>query len=168
MKRFLLMLARVLAVLVSWIPATLRRGFLSGLMVVESRIGDPGSSLKRLFALSDGLDTLIGERATVYGGGVNPKHRLIGYHDFFIERIPPDSRVLDVGCGIGAVARSIADQVPGVQVTAIDADDSVLDRARAAETPSNLTYIHPKTSSRGSRWPSRGFRSSWTARRSAR
>lgn len=142
MKNVYLTLARVMAVFLSLIPFKARRCLLSGLMVVESRIGPSEGALKRLFALWDDLDLLINERATAYGGGANPKHCLTGYHDFFVGNIPAGSRVLDVGCGIGAVARSIAGSVKDVHVTAIDSDESMLQKARAGETLGNLTFVH--------------------------
>ncbi len=110
------------------------------MLTVESRIGAPQESLKRLFSLLDGLDVLISERAMAYGEGEHPKHRLTRYHDFFVERIAPGSRVLDVGCGYGAVARSIARAVEGATVIGMDADARVIAQARAADNPPNLEF----------------------------
>ncbi|OHC73500.1 MAG: hypothetical protein A3G18_08800 [Rhodospirillales bacterium RIFCSPLOWO2_12_FULL_58_28] len=142
MRKFCKALARIIAEPFSLIPFRMRRGLIVGLLLIESRIGSPESGLRRLFALWDDLDLFINERATAYGNGANPKHRLTGYHDFFVDNIPAGSRVLDVGCGIGAVARSIANRVEGVLVTAVDLDKAVLERARGEETPVNLTFIH--------------------------
>jgi 2-polyprenyl-3-methyl-5-hydroxy-6-metoxy-1,4-benzoquinol methylase len=41
------------------------------------------------------------------------------YHDFFVERISSGERVLDIGCGYGAVAYSVASRT-GAMVTGID------------------------------------------------
>lgn len=145
-RRGLRRAALVLAHALSWpwrlVPWPARRGLLAGLVVLESRIGAPADALRRLFAHEDLLDRLIDERATAYGGGLNPKHRLIRYHDFFVARIPAGSRVLDVGCGVGAVARSIAGRVPGVRVTAVDSDARVLALAQAEPAPPNLIFLH--------------------------
>ncbi|MGE5502823.1 MAG: class I SAM-dependent methyltransferase [Actinomycetota bacterium] len=133
--------ARVPALLLGLLPWAFRRLLLRGALVIESRIGGPDAALKRLFALQDDLDLLIAERATAYGHGANPKHRLTGYHDFFVARIPAGARVLDVGCGIAEVARSIAERVPGATVVGIDNDRPRLDLARARGLPANLTLI---------------------------
>jgi len=34
-------------------------------------------------------------------GGVHPKHRITDYHKWFLDRIKPEWRVLDAGCGNG-------------------------------------------------------------------
>ena len=130
-----------MAALLSLLPFKLRRCLITGLMLAESRIGPPEDALKRLFVLWDDLDLLINERATAYGDGLNPKHRLTDYHDFFIANIEAGSRVLDVGCGVGAVARSIALGVKGVSVTGVDSNPGLLEKARAGETLSNLAFI---------------------------
>ncbi len=41
------------------------------------------------------------------------------YHDFFVNRIRPEERVLDLGCGPGVVAYSIASR-SRAKVTGID------------------------------------------------
>lgn len=137
--------ALALATILSWpwrlLPAGLRRRALFGLALIESRVGAPGDALRRLFGVADGLELLINERAMALGGGEHPKHRLTGYHDFFVERIPAGARVLDVGCGYGAVARSIARRVDGVQVTGIDLNADRIREAEAADNPANLRFI---------------------------
>jgi 2-polyprenyl-3-methyl-5-hydroxy-6-metoxy-1,4-benzoquinol methylase len=39
---------------------------------------------------------------------LHPKHRLMDYHRFFIERVQPEDVVLDIGCGVGALALDLA------------------------------------------------------------
>lgn len=79
------------------------------------------------------LDTYVysmqGEAAVAAGNGIHPKHELMRYHDFFVDRIRPGERVLDLGCGIGAVASSIAGRAHA-HVTGIDWSEKNLDRAR--------------------------------------
>lgn len=62
---------------------------------------------------------VIDRAAIETAGGVHPKHRLMRYHDFFVERIGAGERVLDLGCGYGAVARSIVERA-GALVTGMD------------------------------------------------
>ena len=40
--------------------------------------------------------------------GVHPKHRILGYHEFFLNKIENNSKILDIGCGIGEVAFDIS------------------------------------------------------------
>jgi len=141
MKNLLLKLAALIAWIYRLIPFRLRETLIFGQFVLESRAGDPASALKRLFALQDRLDLVINERAVAYGNGEHPKHRLMAYHDFFVERIPTGSTVLDIGCGYGAVARSIAQRVRDVEVTGIDLDEARLGQAIAAKNPENLKFV---------------------------
>lgn len=78
--------------------------------------------------------------ALEYGDGVHVKHRLMRYHDFFVNRIKAGERVLDVGCGYGAVASSIAERA-GARVTGIDLSEANIAKARAAFTRPNLEFM---------------------------
>ncbi|TAL50339.1 class I SAM-dependent methyltransferase [Patescibacteria group bacterium] len=42
-------------------------------------------------------------------GGIHPKHRLMNYHQFFLDHITQSDRVLDIGCGNGVLAYDLAD-----------------------------------------------------------
>lgn len=140
-KRLALAAAKALSWIYRLVPAAMRRTLVFGLATLDSRIGSPEKSLRRLFRTQEDIDLLINERATVLGRGEHPKHRLTHYHDFFVERIPEGARVLDIGCGYGAVARSIAKRVSNVQVTGMDIDERFIAQARAAENPANLTFL---------------------------
>lgn len=73
---------------------------------------------------------VIDRAAIETSGGVHPKHRLMKYHDFFVERIRRGERVLDLGCGYAQVARSIAERC-GAHVTGIDCSESNVAQAHA-------------------------------------
>jgi SAM-dependent methyltransferase len=141
MKALGLKLANILAVLWQMLPQRLRLLLIKGLFVLESRGGDSEQGLARLFALQDGLEHVVNERAMIHGKGEHPKHKLTHYHDFFIERIADGERVLDVGCGYGAVARSIANARPNAQVIGADYDKGRLGQARASNNPANLCFV---------------------------
>ena len=130
----------MLAWLWQLLPGRLREGLVTGLYVLESR-GDAARGLRRLATLQDRLEWVFNERAMIYGEGVHPKHRLMRYHDFFIERIAPGASVLDIGCGYGAVARSIAVRVPGSTVVGVELDRGRLALARAGSVPANLSFV---------------------------
>lgn len=141
LRSILLSIIGVLGRLSQLVPARVREGFVTGLFMIESRTGDPAHALRRLLALQKRLDWVINERALAYGGAVHPKHRLMRYHDFFVDRIPEGSRVLDIGCGYGAVARSIATRVPGSVVVGVEMDPGRLAQARAGVVPPNLSFV---------------------------
>lgn len=51
--------------------------------------------------------------------GLHPKHRLMGYHEFFLSHINPTDTVLDIGCGNGALAYDLAKKakhVVGIEI----------------------------------------------------
>jgi SAM-dependent methyltransferase len=75
-----------------------------------------------------------------YDVGVHAKHRLTRYHDFFVERIRPGERVLDVGCGKGELAYDLAERA-GARVLAIDASPWMLEFARKRFSHPRVTYV---------------------------
>ncbi|WP_029009135.1 methyltransferase domain-containing protein [Azospirillum halopraeferens] len=57
-------------------------------------------------------------------------------HDL-VAALPPlaPGRIADLGCGTGALARSLAERWPGAHVTGIDGSPEMLARARAVPSP---------------------------------
>ncbi len=76
--------------------------------------------LRTLYAIQSSIDYLAIWDAS---DNLHPKHRLTDYHDFFAQRISADQTVLDIGCGCGAVAASIA-RSTGARIIGIDKDPS--------------------------------------------
>ena len=130
--------------IVSWfwrlLPNNFRLNLITAFMIIDSR-GTPSSGLKQLLRQRDRLDLVINERAMAYGKGEHPKHYLINYHQFFIDQIKNGDHVIDVGCGYGAVARSIASAHPSCKVTGVDLDEQRLDQAKKSNNPTNLQFI---------------------------
>jgi len=62
---------------------------------------------------------VVDRAAIETAGGVHPKHGLMKYHDFFVERVRHGERVLDLGCGYAQVARSVATRA-GAHVTGME------------------------------------------------
>lgn len=141
MKRIALGLAALLSVIYRLIPFGVRRRIVMGFAVLESRIGTPGEALRRLYTIEDSLELVINERAMAFGEGEHPKHHLTDYHSFFVTHVSSGNRVLDIGCGYGAVARSIAQSVPDADVTGIDIDPDNVAQARRASNPANLAFV---------------------------
>lgn len=71
--------------------------------------------------------------------GLHPKHAILNYHQFFLDNILPTDRVLDVGCGKGEVARSVAKKAQ--RVVGIDIVPKSIAVAAASGTPANLSFL---------------------------
>ncbi len=100
---------------------------------------EPMARAKFLLALDAPLYAMQGQAAIDAEGGLHPKHRLMRYHDFFVDRITPEQRVLDLGCGVGALAASIA-QRSGASVTGMDWAPKNLEKARAIADQRGLAH----------------------------
>jgi SAM-dependent methyltransferase len=72
-------------------------------------------------------------------GGIHPKHRLIGYHDFFLTNLTASDRVLDIGCGNGALTLDVASKVK--EVVGIDIESKNIDQAKSKHSRYNLKYV---------------------------
>ena len=99
-KSRLISLAKILPSVVWW------RMFRLWLHVIARQ--PPKQAMRVLLEIDDVLTRNIDRTAIRYDDGVHVKHRLMHYHDFFLERLRAGERVLDIGCGYGAVAYSMA------------------------------------------------------------
>ncbi len=99
---------------------------------------DAASALRLLFSLDAALYGMQGQWAVEYDGGIHTKHRHMRYHDFFTSRIRPADRVLDIGCGNGAVAYDVA----GVArwVVGVDINEDSIRAARQRYQRANLEF----------------------------
>ena len=140
-KELILKIAKTLSVFWYSIPSKIRRKIFFGFFVIESRNLNSEENLKNLFLLLDDLQLVINEQSMKYGNGEHPKHRLTRYHQFFIDRILPNQSVIDIGCGYGAVARSIAYARPNVNIMGVDQDKGRLKQAKEANNPKNLSFL---------------------------
>lgn len=131
---------QLLLKLLGMIPPNIRLS-LCGLIFSVTSQGGSEKTLKYLFTLRDRLDNCIDQMAIAYEGGeVHPKHRLTKYHHFFVQRLSPGDRVLDVGCGIGIVASTLAGT--GAVVTGIDIDRDKVLHAQTKYGGGSLNFIH--------------------------
>jgi 2-polyprenyl-3-methyl-5-hydroxy-6-metoxy-1,4-benzoquinol methylase len=72
--------------------------------------------------------------------GIHPKHKIMKYHNFFIDNIDNSSKILDIGCGNGFLAYDISKKAK--YVLAIDIDKKNIRKAKKAHNNKNLTYIN--------------------------
>lgn len=101
----------------------------------------PEKALRIICASQDVLHAALSQAAIKYEPtGLHPKHRIMHYHDFFVKRVVPGDKVLDVGCGVGAVAYSVAEYGRG-KVTAIDISKKNIELASKMHSHSEVQYI---------------------------
>lgn len=72
-------------------------------------------------------------------GGLHPKHRLMNYHQFFLDHIQSTDRVLDIGCGNGALAYDLAGKAR--VVVGIDLNEKNRSAWANRFARENLTYL---------------------------
>lgn len=104
------------------------------------KIQSPKDALRFLLLLDRKLYFLQGDAAVRYGDGIHTKHHHMHYHDFFVNRISKNEKVLDVGCGTGTVAYAVA-QTTGAMVTGIDLDPKKIEKSRTEYSFDNTLFI---------------------------
>lgn len=82
---------------------------------------------------------LISKAVIILEGGLHPKHRIMNYHQFFVDNISRNDSVLDIGCGIGSVAYDIAKKAK--KVIGIDISKKSIQSAKQKYCKNNLTFI---------------------------
>lgn len=97
--------------------------------------------LRLLFDLENKFYEQVGRASIAYDNGVHTKHRHINYHQFFIERIKSGSKVLDIGCGNGALTFDIAQHVAEVRIVAIDLNPHNIEQALKNFSHLQIQYI---------------------------
>jgi SAM-dependent methyltransferase len=95
--------------------------------------------LRIALRLSTFLYKVISVLAIKSEGGIHPKHRLLGYHDFFLKNISENDTVLDIGCGSGALAYDIAEKAK--KVVGIDIVPQNIAKAKAKYQRNNIAYM---------------------------
>ncbi len=94
--------------------------------------------LKIALKLSNFNYKLISYLSIKVNNGVHPKHRLLKYHNFFLEHIKEDDTVLDIGCGNGELAFDISKKAK--KVVAIDIDPKKISVAKEKYVGHNISY----------------------------
>jgi SAM-dependent methyltransferase len=100
----------------------------------------PSDSLRTLLLLHDELFRRVDVLAIDLDDGVHAKHRIMRYHDFFVDRVREGEHVLDVGCGKAELAHDLV-QRAGARVTGIDVSAESLAFARAHFASDRLELI---------------------------
>lgn len=119
----------------------LRRAIKEFPLVIISKIIGTRRILRFLFSIHNGIEDSIDYISILREDDeIHPKHRLMGYHEFFIVRIKEGERVLDIGCGNGIVAFDIAKST-GAYVTGIDKEKTNILSARSKWKHHRLNFV---------------------------
>jgi len=114
--------------------------FVCWLVAQKVRSLSADEALRFLFRLDAALYVIQGQTAIEYEGGIHPKHRHMRYHGFFTSRVCSGERVLDIGCGNGAVAYDVAEKA-GAFVTGVDLSAEAIQQAHLHYSHSRVSYI---------------------------
>jgi len=71
--------------------------------------------------------------------GIHPKHKILNYHEFFLNNTSSNDVVLDIGCGNGSMAYDISKKA--TRVIAIDINKKNIQIAKEKFNNNNLTYL---------------------------
>lgn len=77
--------------------------------------------------------------AAEVNNSVHPKHRIIGYHQFFLDNIGPEDSILDIGCGNGYLAYDLAHKAK--EVIGIDIVPENIAFAQGHYRKNNLQFL---------------------------
>jgi SAM-dependent methyltransferase len=131
---------RLAQAIIRLLPVPVARGLAR---VAILRLGlerDPRAGLRHLLALDNEIEWQLDKQAIALDGGVHAKHRLMRYHDFFVDRVRRGDRVLDIGCGKGELAYDLV-QRAGARVVGIDSNADYLRFARTRFTAPELDFV---------------------------
>lgn len=82
----------------------------------------------------------ISKLVVLENDGLHPKHKILNYHQFFLDNIENGDTVLDIGCGNGAVAYDLAGKAR--KVVGIDQKEKGIEYAFKNYKKPNLSFIH--------------------------
>jgi len=135
------MIKQTVLYLAQWMPLRLGEWVCRLWIKSVAHHRDPRRALEHAFRLEQELDHVVNRLAIRHDGGVHTKHRHTKYHDFFTHRIQPGERVADIGCGIGELARDIAQRCQAT-VVAIDNDPAKLELSQKHAPHPRVTYLY--------------------------
>jgi len=130
---------RIISRIARFIPPDYRATLFYYMITSAADPSAPKDALQFLLELDNNLYNIEGRIAVAYGCGIHPKHRLTRYHDFFVNHIKKGERVLDIGCGNGALSFDIVRRIEAVSVLGVDLNEENIYYA-------NKHFIHPNLS----------------------
>jgi len=101
----------------------------------------PIEGLRLVLSIEKGIYGVTAEEAVRYGKGTHTKHRHMGYHDFFCNRLGEGESVLDIGCGTGELSFDMAAKA-NANVTGIELIEKNYRKAKTQFKHNALRFIH--------------------------
>lgn len=95
--------------------------------------------LRMLMRLDNFCYKNISQFAKIAEGEIHPKHRLMNYHQFFVDNVDPQDAVLDIGCGNGFLTYDVAEKARSVM--AMDLNEKNIEFAKRKFNKENIEYI---------------------------
>jgi len=95
--------------------------------------------LKFFLRLDNFCYRIISVLAIKVNKGIHPKHRIINYHQFFLDNIKAGDMVLDIGCGSGELSFDLAKKAS--KVIGIDLNKQYLEKAKKKNKAQNIKYV---------------------------
>jgi SAM-dependent methyltransferase len=123
-----------------WLPGRFCVSAIAALAWLLAAGRGPKAGLKLLLQLNNKIYALTGKLACDYDNGTHPKHRLMRYHDFFVDRLARDDTVIDIGCGNGALSYDMAEKA-GAAVTGIELSERNYREAIERFSHPNVRYV---------------------------
>jgi 2-polyprenyl-3-methyl-5-hydroxy-6-metoxy-1,4-benzoquinol methylase/GT2 family glycosyltransferase len=97
-------------------------------------------ALKSIMGLHNACYTAISVLSPLHEADqLHPKHRIIRYHDWFVDSIDSGSRVLDIGCGNGTLTNALAEKA--ASVTGVDIVPGNIVRAESLYHLDNIQFF---------------------------
>ncbi len=127
--------------LFSWLPGWFCVQTLFALAWLLATGRGPKAGLKLLLELNKSIYALTGKLACEYGGGLHPKHRLMKYHDFFVDRLSAGEKVIDIGCGNGALTYDMG-EYGEAYVTGVELSEASLAEAKKRYSHERVQYVN--------------------------
>ena len=91
----------------------------------------------RIHSFSYGLAGSLAHK--VEKDALHPKHRIMNYHKFFVDKVGENDTVLDIGCGNGALTYDVARKAKNV--VGIDLGEKNILIAKRKYSRENINYI---------------------------
>jgi len=126
--------------IIALFPGRLIESIIRVFVFARTKQLNPGEALSFLFRLDAFLYSFQAKKAIEYGGGIHTKHWHTHYHDFFVNRIAKGERVLDIGCGNGALDYDVADKAEAY-VLGVDKSEANIRQAKERFNHKRVRYI---------------------------
>lgn len=133
------LLRSLLSMVVRMVPRSVFNRLVAFAVAAKAEGLAPHEGAKLVLELDGLIYGIAGQQAARYGDGVHVKHRLTGYHQFFIDNIMSDDVVLDVGCGNGTLAEDVS-RSTSATVVAVDIIPRNIAEARTRYPDSSVVY----------------------------